>query len=126
MKTRLLVFLFLGLSSGVLAPFSSFAQTSSTPNFLTIGEAYCVAHPLAIAWNANAVPARFAGDSPDEHLRSRVWTIWFNQPQSDSQYVSILPITIEDGIPGIGSVFQAGFPSGPFPASFISGEQALA
>jgi hypothetical protein len=118
MQARAFSMLNLLIVLGMLAlPSQTSAQTTFTPNPLTIDQAYCAAYPLAAAWNSNAVPARFAGDNSDDQLRSRTWTIWFNQPQSDYQSAPTLPVIVQDGVPTVGSVFQIGSPSGPFPNS---------
>src|SRR2546426_1732847 len=96
MKARPLVLLFLALSGVLVAPRLVYAQLPSSPKPLTITEAYCVAQPLALAWDANALPASFKGDSPDEQLRSRTWTIFFS-PQGRSGL--ILSVTVQDGVP---------------------------
>jgi hypothetical protein len=66
-----LIFLFFGLSSVLTSPDWSSAQTSPTPIPVTITQAYCVARPLALASNANALPTDIlTGDIVDDQLRS--------------------------------------------------------
>ena len=121
--------MFRSLIVGILFCFSFFgfieAQTPPAAVFTTIVEAYCLARPFATAWNAAALPAKFFGDSPDDQLRSRTWTIWFEDP--NSALASPIQIIVQDGIASVGSgIGVLFFSGGIFPASFLSGQDALA